>query len=96
MKKLVLIALVAVMAMGCKSRSYQESSITIGMPENEFKRANRSAELMLANDDGTSIYRIITTSFIPKPEPFTFFYFYQGKLTRFVKSDRLDDYKFIR
>ena len=67
MKKLVLIALVAVMAMGCKSRSYQESSITIGMPENEFKKANRSAELMLANDDGTRIYRMITTSFIPKP-----------------------------
>jgi len=96
MKKLVLIALMAVMAMGCKSRSYVESSIAIGMPENDFKKANRSAELMLANDDGTNVYRIISNSFIPKPEPFTFFYFYQGKLTRFVKSDRLDDYKFIR
>lgn len=96
MKKLMLIALVAVMALGCRSMSYNESSISIGMPESDFKRANRSAELMLANGDGTSIYRIITTSFIPKPEPFTFFYFYQGKLTRFVKSDRLDDYKFIR
>jgi len=65
MKKLVLIALMAVMAMGCKSRSYIESSTAIGMPESDFKKANRSAELMLANDDGTSIYRIITTTFIP-------------------------------
>ncbi|WP_025144504.1 hypothetical protein [Pedobacter jeongneungensis] len=96
MRKLILIGLVAIMAMGCKSRSYQESSITIGMPENEFKRVNRSAELMLASDDGTNIYRSISTTFIPKPEPYTFFYFYQGKLSRFVKSDRIDDYKFIR
>ncbi|MGN7986747.1 hypothetical protein ACTJKC_05360 [Pedobacter sp. 22226] len=96
MKNLILIGLMAIMAMGCKSRAYQESSIAIGMPENEFKRVNRSAELMLANDDGTKIYRIISTTFIPKPEPYTFFYFYQGKLIRFIKSDRIDDYKFIR
>ncbi len=94
MKKVILICL-AVIALGCKSMSYQESSIKIGMSENEFKRANRSAELMSVDNDGTNIYRIISSSFIPKPEPYSFFYFHGGKLARFVKSDRFDDYKFI-
>ena len=95
MKKVILICL-AVIALGCKSMSYQESSIKIGMSENEFKRANRSAELMSVDKRGTNIYRIISNAFIPKPEPYSFFYFHEGKLARFVKSDRIDDYKFIR
>jgi len=95
MKKIILICL-AVVALGCKSMSYQESSIKIGMLESEFKQANRSAELMSIDNDGINIYRIISyNSFNPKPEPYSFFYFHEGKLTRFVKSDRIDDYKFI-
>lgn len=94
MKKIILICL-AVIALGCKSMSYQESSIRVGMSENEFKRVNRSAELMSVDNNGVNIYRIISNSFIPKAEPYSFFYFYEGKLTRFVKSDRIDDYKFI-
>lgn len=65
------------------------------MLENEFTRANHSAELMSLNNNGTNIYRIISNAFIPKAEPYSFFYFSEGKLVRFVKSDRLDDYKFI-
>lgn len=91
MKKIILICL-ALTVLGCKSMSYQGSQIKIGMPENEFKQANRSAELMLVNHDGTSIYRILTYEI----EPYSFFYFYEGKLTRFVKSDRKDDWRFIR
>ncbi|MNK09434.1 hypothetical protein D3C87_273940 [compost metagenome] len=94
MKKVILICL-AVVALGCKSMSYQESPIKIGMTENEFKRTNRSAELMSIDNSGTNIYRITSKSFVPKTEPYSFFYFYEGKLTRFVKSDRIDDYKFI-
>jgi hypothetical protein len=94
MKKIVLICL-AVIALGCKSMSYQESSIKIGMSENDFKRANHSAELMLADNNGMVIYRVTSKAIIPKNEPYSFYYFYQGKLTRFIKSDRIDDYKFI-
>lgn len=93
MKKIILICL-AVMALSCKSRSYQEL-IKIGMSENEFKGANRSAELMSVDNNGTNIYRISSNAIIPKAEPYSFFYFHEGKLTRFVKSDRMDDYKFI-
>ncbi len=95
MKKIILIFL-AVIALGCKSMSHQEASIKIGMLESEFKRANRSAELMSVDKRGTNIYRITSQAFIPKAEPYSFFYFYEGKLARFVKSDRLDDYKYIR
>jgi hypothetical protein len=94
MKKIILICLAAI-ALGCKSMSYQESAIKVGMSENEFKRANRAAELMLIENNGTNIYRITSNAFITKAEPYSFFYFYEGKLTRFVKSDRPDDYKFI-
>ncbi|HWW38108.1 hypothetical protein [Pedobacter sp.] len=94
MKKIVLICL-AVMALGCKSMSYQDSSIKIGMSENDFKRANHSAELMLVDNNGMVIYRVTSKAIIPKNEPYSFYYFYQGKLTRFIKSDRIDDYKFI-
>jgi hypothetical protein len=94
MKKIVLICL-AVIALGCKSMSYQESSIKIGMSENEFKQTNRSAELMSVDQNGITIYRVTSKAVIPKNEPFSFYYFYQGKLTRFIKSDRIDDYKFI-
>lgn len=94
MKKVMLICFV-VMAMGCKSLAYQESSIKIGMLESEFKQENRRAELMLGDDNGVTIYRIITNSWIPKLEPYSFFYFNEGKLTRYIKSYRMDDYKFI-
>jgi hypothetical protein len=95
MRKIILICL-AVIALGCKSMSYQESSIKIGMSENEFKQANRSAELMSLDNNGTNIYRIISRGvIIANAEPYLFFYFHDGKLTRFVKSDRIDDYKFI-
>jgi len=94
MKKVILICL-AVMALGCKSMSYQESAIKIGMPESEFKRVNRSAELLSVDNSGTNIYRVTSNSFIPKEEPYSFFYFHEGKLARFVKSNRIDDYKFI-
>lgn len=96
MKKLVFICFAAVAAMGCKPVSYYEPKFTIGMSETSFKEANKKSELISSAEDGTNIYRTFTNTMIPRPEPYSFFYFYQGKLARFIKSDRSDDYKFIR
>ncbi|KQR72726.1 hypothetical protein [Pedobacter sp. Leaf176] len=95
MKKLVVICLLAIAAVGCKPISYYEPKFEIGMTEKSFKESNKKAELVSSNGDGTKIYRTITNTWIPRPEPYSFFYFYQGKLMKFIKSERGDDYKFI-
>lgn len=95
MKKLLFICLLAIAAMGCRSVSYYEPSFEIGMSEQSFTKANKKAELVSSAENGIKIYRTTTDTWIPRPEPYSFFYFYQGKLTKFIKSDRGDDYKFI-
>lgn len=96
MKKVLLICLLAVAVTGCKSTYYGDPSFEIGMSETNFKQANVKAELVSSENDGMKIYRTTTNTWIPKPEPYAFFYFFQGKLIKFIKSDRGDDYKFIR
>lgn len=96
MKKLLFICLLAVAALGCKSISYYEPKFTIGMPETEFKLSNPRAALVSSADDGNKVYRTTYEGWRPVPEPYSFFYFHNSKLTKFVKSDRLDDYKFIQ
>ena len=95
MKKIILMCFCAIMAMGCKTASYP-AKFTIGMTENEFKSANKTAVLVSSSTNESTIYRTTTNSWIPKPEPYSFFYFSKGKLVRFIKSDRMDDYKFIQ
>lgn len=95
MKKLIII-LCCILAIGCKSVSLKMPIFTIGMTETDFKAANKKAELVSSSTNESNIYRTIDDSFIPKPEPYSFFYFNKGKLVRFIKSDRMDDYKFIQ
>ncbi|WP_421944605.1 hypothetical protein [Pedobacter sp.] len=96
MKKLLFICLLAVVALGCKSVSYYEPKFTIGMTEADFKQSNPKSMLVSSADDNTKIYRSTYEGWRPIPEPYSFFYFNNSKLVRFVKSDRLDDYKFIQ
>ncbi|MDN3586272.1 hypothetical protein QWY86_06310 [Pedobacter aquatilis] len=96
MKKLLFICLMAVVAWGCKSVSYYEPRFTIGMSETDFKQENPKSLLVSSADDNTKIYRTTYNGWRPVPEPYSFFYFHNGKLTKFVKSDRLDDYKFMQ
>ena len=95
MKRLLLFCLLAIAVAGCKSASFYEPKFEIGMSETNFKQSNPKAELVSSGQDGLKIYRTITASWRPVPEPYSFFYFDKEKLTQFVKSDRLDDYKFI-
>ena len=95
MKKLLLICLLATTMTGCKSASYYEPKFEIGMSETNFKQSNPKAEIVSSGQDGLKIYRTITASWRPVTEPYSFFYFNNEKLTQFIKSDRLDDYKFI-
>lgn len=94
MKKLILICLLAATAMGCKGLYYQKAAFSIGMQESDFKQANKFADLVSSNEQGLNIYR--TINLVATMEPYSFFYFNNKKLTSFVKSDRLDDYKFIQ
>jgi len=95
MKKLLFICLLAISAMSCRTVSFYEPKFEIGMTEISFKEANKKAELVSSTNDGIKIYRTTLNTWIPRPEPYSFFYFQQGKLVRFIKSDRGDDYKFI-
>ncbi len=76
MKKLFLAGL-AVCMLGCKTPVFM-----MGMTETEFKKANRSASLILATIEGTSIYR----RFDPLREKYDFFYFERNKLVKYEES----------
>lgn len=92
MKKLFLVGLAVVM-LGCKTPAI----FPIGTSETDFKKSNRSAELVSAVADGTSIYRVGRRTFDSISTPFySFYYFYKGKLVRYEQSGDAEDYKFVR
>ncbi|WP_316804019.1 hypothetical protein [Pedobacter nototheniae] len=92
MKKLLLAGL-AVFMLSCKTPAISP----IGTTETSFKQKNRTAELVSAVADGTSIYRVSRRTFDSVSTPFySFYYFYHGKLVRYEQAAQPDDYKFIR
>lgn len=87
MKKLLLIAISAIMVSGCAvraKRSSESSIINVGMEENDFKDFHRQATLVYLTKDST-IYKVYQGS----GERSTFsdyYYFAQKKLYKFEQK----------
>lgn len=90
MKKLVLI-LIVLSTMSCSVVQYYEPKFTLGMEEQDFKRANKSATQVYGDEKGVLVYR--TYNHIT--ETFKFFRFSNQKLVQFGEGIYPDDYKLL-
>lgn len=87
MKKVLFIALLAIMASGCALSSkakVEPPTVQIGMNENDFKSANRRARLVYLSNDST-VYEVFKGS----GEQLTisdFYHFSQNRLYKFEQK----------
>lgn len=68
-----------------------EPKFTMGMTEQEFKNANKSAISVYGDNKGITIYKAYNELF----RTFKFFVFSKDKLVKFEEGTFADDYKFI-
>ncbi|WP_199120642.1 hypothetical protein [Pedobacter sp. ASV28] len=89
MKTVVLILLV-LSTLGCSVMQY-EPKFSLGMTEQEFKKANKDAIQAYGDDKGMVIYR----TFNSLTQSFKFFRFSKEKLVQFGEGIYPDDYKLL-
>jgi len=68
-----------------------EPQFTMGMTEEEFKNANKSAVAVYGDNKGITIYK----GYNELLRTFKFFVFSKEKLVKFEEGNLSDDYKFI-
>ena len=91
MRKVLMICLLAVAAWGCNVTQHFEPKFSMGMSQQEFTNANRSAVRVYGDQYDVIIYR--TENGIT--ETFKFFRFSKDKLVQFGEGKHPDDYKLL-
>ncbi|WEK18692.1 MAG: hypothetical protein P0Y49_18070 [Candidatus Pedobacter colombiensis] len=89
MKKLILLAGLAITLLSCRAMYGHEAKFTMGMSETEFKEKNKP-DFVSANEGGRTIYRTMYVG-----TGYKFFFFKEGKLVRYENGTRPDDYLYM-